>query len=188
MITLQITPKSAAIAALITAGTAAIALGPLNPPPGPVTESGTTLDELDAKLDQLLLGQPGSIDTSGPYESFTAPDLGDFMTELDGELIVEGRVYVHSVSITFGSAALFDGPGSINSSVKITAGNWIARPVHTYSVGGTNLGLQYTTVTKPVEQIVENGLYAAWVPRDSAGSITILYKRLPAVPLQGTNE
>lgn len=179
----------AVIAAATSAGALALAMGPLDPPPGPVTETGTTTDELNAKLDQLILAQSGTIDTSGPYESFTAPDFGDFMTELDGELIVQGRVYVHSVSITFGTAALFDGPGALSSSERITSGDWIARPVHSFSVSGSNLGVQYTTVTQPVEQIVENGLYAAWIPRDSSGSITILYKRLPdlAAP-QGANE
>lgn len=173
-----ITPKSAAIAALIAAGAAVIALGPLNPPPGPVNETTPSLTQIDTKLDQILLGSPTADEISAPFEVFTAPLAGPFMTSAStATLIAEGRIYVDSVSIMFGEVALFDGPGTFNPATReVVAGTWIARSDNSFSENGGSA--QFTTTTTPVETIVENGLHAAWRSSSQVGYVTIRYKRL----------
>lgn len=173
---IHISPKSAAIATLIAAGATAIALGPLNPPAGPVAETSPSLTDIAADLDTIILNQTGGIDTSGPFESFRTPAIGNFQRNLSGSLIAEGRVYVHSITHTYGILAVFDGPGSIDVNGRGVSGTWIARSFHGFNSSGGSA--QYTAVTTPVEQVVENGLHAAWRETATEGFITITYKRL----------
>lgn len=177
---ISITPKAAAIATLIAAGATAIALGPLNPPAGPVTETSPSLAEIDAKLDQLVLNQSGTSETSAPFESFQAPLVGQLTSNLSGTLIAEGRIYVESVTFARNNVYLFDGPGSIDNNANPIAGRWIAKGTAT-AQGSGGVGLEdFTSITVPVQQIVEDGLYAAWkVDSGSVGSVYILYKDLP---------
>jgi len=178
----------AAIIAAVSAGALALALGPLDPPAGPVAETSPSLADLQTDLDEITLNLSGSAVTAGPFESFIAPNTGNFLSDLNGELIAEGRVYVHSISATFGIAAVFDGPGTIDSNGRPQSGSPVARVYHNYVASGSGIGAQYTTVTTPIEQVVENGLYAAWFARETNGFVTIRFKRLSALPLQGAAE
>lgn len=174
---IHITPTAAAIAALIGTGAAAIALGPLSPPPGPVAETSPSLDDLNTKLDLLVLNQSGNTEISGPFEVFTAPLVGGLTDNFSGTLIAEGRVYVDSISVQYCEVAVFDGPGNVDTSGQVSAGTWVARAHNVFSPnnGGTT---EYTTTTTPVRTIVENGLYAAWREQYPSGFITIRYKLL----------
>ncbi|GEM_PF-1825987 len=186
---IHITPKATAIAALITAGATAIALGPLNPPPGPVSETSPSLAEIKATLDQLVATQSGDSITDGPFDTFTAPLSGSLTNNFASTLIAEGRVYVDSISVQYAEATLFDGPGNIGSGSVVTSGTWICRSFNLFATSGNNGVGEFTTTTTPVRTVVENGLYAAWnAQATSSGSITVRYKRLPDLPLQGANE
>ncbi len=178
---IHITPKSAAIAALITAGATAIALGPLNPPSGPVAETSPSLADLETKIDQVILGQSGSSELSAPFEIFKTPSTGNHSSNLSGTLIAEGRVYVESVTAMFSTATVFDGPGAIDTSGRTTTDNWISRVNQTrLQTGGPPNGVgQLTTTTVPIQAIVENGLHAAWFSQFDSGYVIIRYKRLP---------
>lgn len=178
----------AVVIAAISTGALALAMGPLNPPAGPVSETSPSLADLQADLEEITINLAGSAETAGPYESFRTPAIGDFQSNLAGSLIAEGRIYVHSITHTYGIVTVFDGPGSIDNSGRALSGNWIARSVHNYSVGGPSISVQYTTVTTPVEEIIENGLHAAWFERSPDGFIRILYKRLPNLATQGAAE
>lgn len=166
------------IGAAIASSAVILALGPLDPPPGPVSPTAPSLADLDAKLDQLVLAQSNTTDLSGPYEIFRSPTLGDLTSAQNGTLIAEGRIYVHSVSVLYCKVAIFDGPGTVDAAGRPLTGDWIGRAFHIFSVSGTGR-TQFGTTTVPVEAIVENGLYAAWNANATDGSLVIRYKRLP---------
>lgn len=176
---IHITPKSAAVAALITAGATAIALGPLNPPPGPVTETSPSLTTIQADLSDLIISQAGNTETAGPYEIYRSPISGDFFSDANGDLIAEGRVYVHSISVLYCQATVFDGPGELDPVGRVITGDWVCRAQNSF-VSSAPGAAQWATTTVPVETIVENGLYAAWrfQAGGELGSIIIRYKRL----------
>lgn len=177
---IHITPKSAAVAALIAATAAAIALGPLNPPAGPVTETTPSLANIQADLEQILLNQTNAGQDLA-YTAFHAPDSGEFTSSTTSTPIFSGPAYVHEIIVYQGAVTLFDGPGAIDPSDRPLTTNWIGRATNNYVNGGTGRG-QATSTTIPVRQNVQTGLEAAWRALSSEGSLIVLYR-----PIQGAN-
>ncbi len=172
-------------------GTAAVAvgfvglsfaqLGPLDPPAGPIQDTGPDLADLEAQLNALEVSLIQSELSRGPWEVFTAPDFGGLTDRPSSQLIAPGRVLVHSVTITsIGSVWIFDGPGTIaTSSNLVTSGNRIAHVRQGTSTQGTSGRSQVGTQTLPLDVVVENGLHAAWTTQGGAVTVTILYRDLP---------
>lgn len=167
---------------VLLASTAAymMAMGPLDPPAGPVMETSPSLAEIETKLDQVIAQQGTSGETTGPWEVFRVPAVGALSDNAQGTLVAEGRVYVHSVTSHRSVLAIFDGQGSIDGGTHLAlTSNWISRLSHYWSNSGGNGRGQIGTITVPVEQVVENGLYVAWDAETPHSYLYVLYKELP---------
>lgn len=149
-------------------------LGPLDPPAGPIADTGPDLGQLLVSIDAVALA-------NGPWEVFTVPDSGRLADSPATQLVAPGRVLIHSVTITsIGSVWIFDGPGTIGTpSNLVTSGNRIAHVRQGRSTQGTSGRSQVGTQTLPLDVVVENGLYAAWTTEGGEVTVTILYRDLP---------
>jgi hypothetical protein len=165
--------------ALIVAGAGYVmGMGPLDPPAGPVQPTGPSLADLEAKIDAI--GAPASDFNTGPWQIARVPATGILpANQFDAIQLVAGRVYVKSITAYWGSFALFDGPGSVDTGRGDPAtANWIARNSDDGDYGS---GVRPGTV--PVEQIAENGLYIAWGGAGTANAFAyVLYRPLEAAP------
>jgi len=173
---MQTKHRTALILAAIAAGAAAIALGPLDPPPGPVSETSPSLADLKADLDQLILNQSGSIAQSGPFQAFRVPTTGDFVDSTTSTLVHDGPVYVHDIIIYRGSLTVFDGAGAVDSSGNSLNSNWVGRAAQFYSSGPIDGRGQLNSVRIPVRQVVSSSLHAAWITQSDTGYAIVLYK------------
>ncbi|MEM9373928.1 MAG: hypothetical protein AAGA55_09820, partial [Planctomycetota bacterium] len=165
----------------ITAGTAAIALGPLNPPAGPVTETTPSLAEIKTTLDQLAASQTGSALADGPFLSFKSHESGDFAQQLTSTPVVDGPVYIHDLIVYRADASLFEGQGAITANGRALTTNWFARSTQSLASSGTGRA-QLGTVVVPVRQVITGNVEAAWSFASEDGYVNILY-----TPLTGAN-
>ena len=158
-------------AAIVAAGSlislAVAQLGPLNPPPGPVSDTGPSLAEL-----QSGTGLPGGV---VEFEVFNQPTLHQFVSNLDADLIAPGRVFIQSATVSRGRVTLFDGPGMTDSGGIVTHGDVAGRVIQIQQSAGDRREVE----TVEFNTVVENGLYASWVQGDGFGFLSINY-----LPLQ----
>lgn len=157
------------------------AMGPLDPPAGPVIETSPSLSDLDSKLDQLLSSHGGVMAPSGPWDIVRVPETGTSVDNPAGTLFVDGPVYVHAIVCHRSYVVIFDGMGSIDSDTYTpVTSNWIGRSNHVWfsenSQGKGQLGTQVT----PIEQVASEGIGAAWNSRSEDSFFYILYKPLPS--------
>jgi len=138
-------------------------LGPLNPPPGPVADTGPSLADLESGT-----GLPGGL---VEFEVFNVPQLHQFTSNLTGQEIAPGRVYVKSVTVSRGRVTLFDGPGATDSNGVVTSGNVVGRIVQFPA----SLGSTRETLVVPVNAVVESGLFASWIQGDGFGFLSVTY-------------
>jgi len=156
-------------------------LGPLDPPPGPVTDTSPSLGEIESKIDALQTGQSGEALPDGPFQVLAIPETGLLTSNLSTAELVTGPVYVHSITAYNARVVLFDGPGQINSSGNRLAGRWVARNNTLFSAEGDGRG-PVQPVTVPVRQEFQDGLHAAWQPQDGDAHFYILYTELQETP------
>lgn len=135
-------------------------LGQLQPPPGPVTATGTSLDAIEAKLEELSMAQ-------GPWETKHVWVGSKFVG--NAELVLEGPVFVHSVH-TYGMGVwAFDGPGgAILGSTNGTTGEPLSGDMIFLSEGEDRV----------VDTIVQGGLYLS-IKSSSVGAYTVAYRTIP---------
>ena len=153
--------------------------GPLEPPAsafdglGSPQETPVSLADIDAKIEALAASSIAGSDP-GPWEIFRIPPTGATAANRTAVLVAEGPVYVKSMTTYLVNISAFDGPGSIDTLSNPETSNWIGRDTNT--LWGTTQGHAFAS-TVPVEQICENGLYAAWIPHSvGRGHAYILYR------------
>jgi len=159
--------------AVVAAGSliAIAQLGPLNPPSGPVADTGPSLAELESGT-----GLPGGL---LEFEVFNAPADGALETFLQSQLIAEGRVFVKSISGIFVRAAVFDGAGEIDLAGRPVAPLQVVGRIYNNSVGTASDGLAaFSSTTVELNTVVENGLHLAVSSQESVGFVTVVFMRL----------
>ena len=166
-------------AVLVTVGYVGLTqaqLGPLNPPAGPIGDTGPDLGQLQASLDAAAL-------TQGPWQVFVAPRSGILTEDRTGKQpIASGRVLVHSISASRADLTVFDGPATIDGNGNPTSGAFtpIGRVHSLLSTTGTSGRAAFSTETLQLDVIVENGLYALWTLEGASSThVVILYRDLP---------
>jgi len=157
-------------AAIVAAGSlislAVAQLGPLNPPPGPVADTGPSLADLESGT-----GLPGGL---VEFEVFNAPLSGSPSNQFQSTLIADGRVYVKSITSYLLNATLFDGQGQLDNEGIPVTGEVLARSNNDITVSGNGVAT-YQTSRTDLGVVVEDGLWAAWENRGSDGWLTVVY-------------
>lgn len=134
-------------------------LGPLDPPNGPVTNTGPSLSDLAAN-------EPLP-------QTFAFPAVGNFSDRAQGVLVESGRLIVECISVSGGRLTIFDGPGSVDNFGSPTSGTVVARVSSTW---GSQTNASQNTDVLELGVLVNNGLYAAWDANYSTGHVTIVYR------------
>jgi len=158
------------------------ALGPLDPPGGPVTPTEPSLADLEAKIDSIASDVASGDFESGPWQVFRAPATGSGSSSLTAQLVAEGPVYVKSVTSFSSRVTVFDGPGAINQDGQPLTDNWIARSLSRIGNSGSGNTVSLQSETVPVEQVVAQELRVAWFTDSGRSFVYVLYRELEDTP------
>jgi hypothetical protein len=142
-------------------------LGPLNPPPGAVMDTGPSLADLQGGT-----GLPGGL---VEYEVFLAPASGDAADQLEAILVEPGRVYIKSIVAHRSYVAVFDGFGEIESGARVVGTNPAVARLSTVLSFAGNGGARNSSSQIEVGVVVENGLYAAWDITAGTAFVQVVY-------------
>lgn len=162
----------AVIVAATSAGALALAMGPLNPPAGPVAETSPSLADLAS-----ILQEPRP--TEGPWQVATFDMRNGPFSQNTALLLAEGPVLVHSVNVQRCTATLFNGPGSLSGAGTIATGNVVGR-AHEDVSGSLSESFVSVSVQTDIDVVCDNGLYVAWAGNNANASfiINVYYKPL----------
>lgn len=154
-----------------------IGSGPLDPPAGPIAPTNLTLSELGEKIDELaLILADGS--ANGPWEVHSLLPNGQDQTE-SSQLVIPGRVWVHSVTCHRAWVNIFDGPGgSAEEYGPPTTAIGLVGFARQRGANGTGGNYGETPAHIPMNVIVENGVYATWARTLPETVIQIRYRTL----------
>ncbi|MEL6330744.1 MAG: hypothetical protein AAFR38_13910 [Planctomycetota bacterium] len=169
---------SAAIAVRATSQPSA--LGPLDPPAGPVADTSPDLAEIRAQLDAIQSQQVTTAMSNGPWE-VEIVELGISDQDLSVP-IVPGRNLVHAVVVYRGFVQVFDGPGRVDNVGFPANGRMIglAEQFAANSGGGFGEGSTHSEINV----VAENGVQLAWAGFNSSSIVALYYRPLP--PAQQT--
>lgn len=154
-----------------------MAMGPLDPPPGPVSETSPSLADLEMKIDLLEL-RLSALD-QGPYKSiYIGPDRDEDRLQAKEE--VAGRVLLHKIIVRNAGVAVFDGPGTTTAHGPESGAGIVAGWAYHLPTGqqGT-AGIVHRTIEIEFNTVIQNGLYLAYDSFGDEHSTQVLYKELP---------
>lgn len=165
---------------IVAAGSLAIAMGPLDPPAGPVTSTSPSL----ADIESLILSQ-SSGSTNGPWKVHVI-DANDGLASQNSSIeIAPGKqVILHSINAYRVNAYAFDGPGLLSGAGTVSSGDVVGQVVQiiSSSVGGGTVFRDSNQAQFDV--LCENGLEIAWTYDDNAGYfIHVYYKEVGSIPV-----
>ncbi len=149
---------------LLAAVSVAIAMGPLDPPAGPVTETSPSL----ADLESLIQSQ-----ADGPWQVKTFDSRDGLNSQNNSIEIAPGQqVLLHSINAFRASAYAFDGSGQLSGQGTVNSGTVVGQVAST-SQSSSNSEQAICNV------LCENGLEIAWTYNGSASYfIQVYYKVL----------
>lgn len=165
--------KAGFIITSLVAVSAALAMGPLDPPAGPVTSTSPSL----ADIESLILSQAGGL-TEGPWQ-VAVFDSRDGLGSQNASVQIENGqpVVLHSINTFRAAAYAFDGPGSLSGQGTINSGNVVGQAVSVASLGGSdNVAFNSTLAEYNVE--CPNGLEIAWTYDNSSAFFVHVYYKL----------
>lgn len=169
-ITMKNLTKVALSASLLAAVSVAIAMGPLDPPAGPVTATSPSLGDLET----LIQSQ-----ADGPWQVATF-DSRDGQSSQNASLQIAGGqpVMLHSINTYRANAYAFDGPGQLSGQGTITSGNVVGQASSIASLDGSG-NVAFSSTQADFNVICPNGLQIAWTyDSSSAFYVHVYYKIL----------
>jgi len=165
---------SMAVGAALAAGAGVfMAMGPLDPPGGPVTATEPSLADLEVQIASLA-----SQTDIGNQLISVAPSEG--ADRLNATLEVSGRVFVERLIVFRGQATVFDGPGG-----EIDSGGG-GRPISGGDIGTARQDLNNGgagragdgTISVELNIVAENGLYLAYKSFSNSAFIQVVYREI----------
>lgn len=149
---------------LLAAVSVTIAMGPLDPPVGPVTETSPSL----ADLESLIQSQ-----ADGPWQVETF-DSRDGLASQNASLQIAGGqpVLLHSINTFRANAYAFDGPGQLSGQGTVNSGSVVGQASSTSASSANSEQAEFNV-------LCQNGLEIAWTYNGSASYfIQVYYKVL----------
>jgi len=158
---------------LAAASITAIAMGPLDPPIGPVESTSPSLADIELLIQSQIDGP-----TVGPWQVavFDSRDgLGSQNTSIQ---IAAGQpVVLHSINTLRANAYAFDGPGILSGQGTISSGNVVGQASSTASLGSSE-NVSFNSSQAVCNVLCPNGLEIAWSYDSSAAYFVHVYYKV----------
>lgn len=95
--------------------------GPLNPPPGPVTETSPDLNEINQRLQGIELGLAAA-GLNGSFADFKSVFVPPASAPLNTTVpVIQGTVFIRSIILSVGQFELYDGQNNLITTLSAAA-------------------------------------------------------------------